>query len=51
MMHASLGMKCDRHIFLSFWAIFGPFTPLLTQKLKFEKNVQKTWRYYPFTHV
>ena len=27
-------MKCDRHDLLSFWAIFCPFTPLLTSKTK-----------------
>ena len=34
---------------------FGPFVALLPhywpQTLKFGKNVKKTWRYYPFTHV
>ena len=34
-------------IFLSFWAI----TLLMTQKLKFAKNIKKSWRYYLFTHV
>ena len=38
-----------------FFCHFGPFLALFhhywPQKLKFEKNVQKTWRYYPFTHV
>ena len=34
MMHASWDMKYDRHNFLSLWAIFCPFTPLLTPKIK-----------------
>ena len=34
-------------IFLSFWAI----TLLMTQKLKFAKNIKKSWRYHLFTHV
>ena len=35
----------------TFWAIFCPFTPLLTLKQKIRKNVKKPWPYYPFTHV
>ena len=38
-------------IFLSFWVIFCPFTPLLTPKIKVCKKCKKTWRYYPFTNV
>ena len=34
MMHASWDMEYDRNNFLSFWAIFCPFTPLLTPKNK-----------------
>ena len=30
MMYSSWDMECDRHNFLSFWAIFGPFIPLIT---------------------
>ena len=33
-------MKHSRHNFLSLWAIFGPFTPLTTQKIK----TLKIWR-------
>ena len=36
-------------VILSFWAIFCPFTPLMTPKIK--KNIKNSWRYYPFTHV
>ena len=50
-MYAYLDMKCNRHFFLSFQAIFSSFTPLLTPKIKFGKNVKNTWRYYPFPHV
>ena len=32
MMYASWDMECNRHNFLSFWAIFCPFIPLLTPK-------------------
>ena len=43
MMYASWDMEYDRHNFLSFWAIFCPFTPLLTPKIKiwnkFENNL------------
>ena len=34
-------MECDRHNYLSFWAIFFPFTPLLNPKIKICKNVKK----------
>ena len=47
MKYASLDMECNRQFFLSFWAI----TLLMTQKLKFAKNIKKSWRYYLFTHV
>ena len=51
MMYASWYMEYDRHNFLSFWAIFCPFTPLLTPHEKvFGINVKKTWRYYSNTH-
>ena len=45
-------MKYYRHNFLSFWAIFCPFTPLLTKKIKiWNKCKNKIWRYYPITHL
>ena len=50
MMYASWDMKCGRDSFLSFWAIFSPFTPLTTQKIKILKNEKNTWRHH-FTHV
>ena len=37
-------------IFLSFWAISCPITPLTTQKIKILKKWKKSWRYYYFTH-
>ena len=30
----SWAMECDRQNFLSFWAIFCPFTPIIIQKIK-----------------
>ena len=37
---------------VSFWAIFCPFTPLTTRKMKsFKKWKKNTWRYQHFTHV
>ena len=64
MMYGSWDMKCNRQKFLSFWAIFCPFTPLTTQKIKIlkkknEKSKNKTktkqkkttWRYHLFTKV
>ena len=38
-------------IFLSFYAIFCPFTPLTNLKTKIWKNITNSWRYYPFTHM
>ena len=38
-------------IFLSFWTIFCPFSPLIIQKLKFKKNEKNIWSYYFFTHM
>ena len=36
-MYSSWYIERDRHNFLSFWAIFCPFTPLATQKIKILK--------------
>ena len=33
-----LNMEHDRHIFLSFWTIFSPLTPLMTTKIKILKK-------------
>ena len=30
-------MRCERQKFLSFWAIFCPFSPITTQKIKILK--------------
>ena len=50
MMYIFWDMKHNRQNFLSFWAIFCPFTPLTTpQKSKLWKNEIKTWRYH-FKH-
>ena len=35
-------MKCEWQIFLSFWTIFCPFTPLTTWKIKTLKNWKNT---------
>ena len=40
MMYDSWDMECDRHSFLSFCAIFCPFTLLTTQKF----NILKKWK-------
>ena len=42
MMYASWDMEYKRPNFLSFWAIFCSFTPLLTPKIKNWKKLQKT---------
>ena len=41
MMYASWNTECERQNFLSFWAIFWPFTSLLTPKIKIWKKMQK----------
>ena len=38
MIHGFSDMECNRQIFLSFWTVFCPFTPLTTQKIKILKN-------------
>ena len=40
MMYGSWDLTCDRQNLLSFWAIFCPFIPLATQKIK----ILKKWR-------
>ena len=37
MIYGSWNIRCDREKFLSFWAIFCPFTPLTTWKIKILK--------------
>ena len=41
MMYASWDMECNRHNFMSFWAIFCLFTQLLTPKIKIWKKYKK----------
>ena len=50
-MYSSWYIERDRHNFLSFWAIFCPFTPLATQKIKILKWKKKAWRCHHFTRV
>ena len=42
MMYDYWDMRCDRQNLLLFWAIFCPFTPLTTQKIKILKKVKRT---------
>ena len=51
--HGSWYRERDRQNFLSFWAIFCPFLPLTTQKMKIMKKRKKknTWRNDHFTLV
>ena len=38
--------------YFSFWAIFCPFTSLISQKIKMKKkNEKNAWRYHHFTQV
>ena len=39
--YGSWDIKCNRQNVLSFWAIFCPFTPLVTQKIKISKKWKK----------
>ena len=41
MIYAYSDMECNRHNFLSFYAIFCSFTPLLTLKIKIWKKCKK----------
>ena len=41
----------ETQIFLSFWAIFCPFTPLTTHKIKILKNEKSICRSYHFTRM
>ena len=47
MIYGSWYTEWDRQNILSFWAIFCPFTPLTTQKIK----IKNSWRYHRFTNV
>ena len=40
----------SKTLWVTFWAIFCPFTPLPTRKIEISKN-KNTKRYYHFTHV
>ena len=51
MIYGSWNIRCDRQKFLSFWAIFCPFSPLTTQKIPILTLEKKTWKYYHFTNV
>ena len=51
MMYASWDTEYNQSNFLSFWAIFYRFTPLLTPKIKSWKNLNKTWRYKILLHI
>ena len=46
----SWDMVCDGcNCYFSFWAIFCPFTPLTTRKIKISKKLKKAWKYHHFT--
>ena len=47
-MYGSWDMECNRHSFLSFWTIFGHFTPLWTKKIKTFKNIEKQLKVLSF---
>ena len=44
-------MEWDRQNFLSFWAIFCPFSSLTTWRKKNFKNETNIWKYYNFTDL
>ena len=51
-MYSSPDMEEDRQNFLSFWAIFCPFSPLTNRKVKVLKSKKtNTWTYYKFTNL
>ena len=54
MLYCSWDMACERcNCYFSFWAIFCPFTPLTTQKIKISKKWKKKHLeiFFFFTHV
>ena len=52
LMYGSWGLGSGGQNVLSFWTIFFLFTQLTTQKVKFWKNENNSWRYHRFiTHV
>ena len=52
MMYGSWGIGRNKQNFLSFWAIFCPFNPLSTQKIKvLKKNERDAWNYHNFTQM
>ena len=53
MLYCSWDMAHDRcNCYVSFWAIFCPFTTNSPhKKWKFEKNEKSSWRYHHFTQV
>ena len=50
-MYGSWNTRRNRQNFLSFLAIFCPFTSLMIHKIKIWKIKNSNWRYYHFTHV
>ena len=51
MKYGSWDMEHDGQNFLSFRAIFCPFTLLTPQKIKILKKWKNAWRYYHFTKM
>ena len=51
MIYASWDKECNGHNFLSFWANFCPFTPLLTPKIKICKKCTKSLEILSFLHM
>ena len=51
MRYGSWYTEWDGQNFLSFWAIFCPFTPLTNHKIKILKNERSIFRSYHFTRV
>ena len=51
MMYAYSDMECDRQNFSSFRPFFVLLPHHWPQKLNFGKNVNNTWRYWPFKQV
>ena len=48
--YGAWNIRYHRQNFLSFWAIFYPFSPLTSWKMKILKLRKKTWTYH-FTHL
>ena len=51
MIYGSWNKRCNKQKFLLFWAMFCPFSPLTTWKIKIWELKKNPWRYYYFIYL